>query len=275
MDALNLMAGGSSNLTVKAEHQRPSGLLQPPGIPEWKWERIAMDFVTKLPRTSSGHDTIWSMQEALGTRLDMSTAYHSQTNGQSMRTVQNLKDMLMACVLDFKGSWDVHFLLVEFSYNNSYHSSVRCASFKAFYADKRMKPLEFSVSDYVLLKVSPLKGVVRFRKKGKLTPRFVRPFEITERIVPAGRLKVRYVFWSCDPKSGGTRYGAISWASKKQTCITGSTMEYEFVALAAEGARTKRTTHEVLPLQEAWTWLPICSLMDWGTWLVKCQVNEL
>ncbi|GKC95444.1 hypothetical protein Tco_1160886 [Tanacetum coccineum] len=82
--------------------------------------------------------------------------------------------------------------------------------------------------------------------------------------------------------------GAISWASKKQTCITGSTMESEFVALAAAArdwntciypeGMTKRNhlcEHEVLPLQEAWTWLPICSLMDWDTWLVKCQVNEL
>ncbi|GJS86724.1 reverse transcriptase domain-containing protein [Tanacetum coccineum] len=176
-------------LKVKAEHQRPSGLLQQPEIPIWKWEGIAMDFVTKLPRTSSGHDTIWvivdrltksahflpmredykmerlarlylneivarhgvpisiisdrdsrftsrfwqSMQEALGTRLDMSTAYHPQTDGQSERTIQTLEDMLRACVLDFGGSWDVHLPLVEFSYNNSYHSSVRCASFEALY----------------------------------------------------------------------------------------------------------------------------------------------
>ncbi|GKF21804.1 putative reverse transcriptase domain-containing protein, partial [Tanacetum coccineum] len=74
---------------------RSSSLLQQPEIPEWKWERIAMDFVTKLPRTSSG-----------------------------------------ACVLDFEGSWDVHLPLVEFSYNNSYHSSVRCAPFEALYGRK-------------------------------------------------------------------------------------------------------------------------------------------
>ncbi|GKA29243.1 hypothetical protein Tco_0715488 [Tanacetum coccineum] len=107
--------------------------------------------------------------------------------------------------------------MVEFSYNNSYHSSVRCASFEALYgrkcrspilwaefgegkligheiksyADKRRKPLEFSVGDHVLLKVSPLKGVVRFGKKGKLAPRFVGPFEITERIGPvAYRLRL-------------------------------------------------------------------------------------
>ncbi|GJR18027.1 putative reverse transcriptase domain-containing protein [Tanacetum coccineum] len=237
----------------KAEHQRPSGLLQQPEIPEWKWERIAMDFVTKLPRTSSGHDTIWvimdrltksahflpmredykmdrlarlylneivarygvpiliisnrdsrfisrfrqSIQEALGTRLDMSTAYHPQTDGQSERTIQTLEDMLRACVLDFGGSWDVHLPLVEFSYNNSYHSSrdvrrlrlcmvesvilLLCGQRRVM-LNKRRKPLEFSVGEYVLLKVSPWKGVVRFGKKGKLAPRFIGPFEITERI---------------------------------------------------------------------------------------------
>ncbi|GJU31190.1 putative reverse transcriptase domain-containing protein [Tanacetum coccineum] len=161
-------------LKVKAEHQRPSGLLQQPEIPKWKWEGIAMDFVTKLPRTSSGHDTIWVilMQEALGTRLDMSTAYHSQTDGQSEHTIQALEDMLRAYVLYFRGSWEVHLPLVEFSYNNSYHSSVRCASFEALYGD------------YVLLKVSHWKGVVHFRKKEKLAPRFVGPFEIIEKVGP-------------------------------------------------------------------------------------------
>ncbi|GKC49302.1 putative reverse transcriptase domain-containing protein [Tanacetum coccineum] len=128
-------------LKVKAEHQRPSGLLQQPEIRVWKWEGIAMDFMTKLPRTSiarhgvpisiiSDHDSrltsrFWqSMQEALGTRLDMSTAYHPQTDGQSERTIQTLEDKLRACILDFRGSWDVHLPLVEFSYNNSYHSSI-------------------------------------------------------------------------------------------------------------------------------------------------------
>nr|GEV97412.1 hypothetical protein [Tanacetum cinerariifolium] len=137
-----------------------------------------------------------SMQEALGTRLDMSTTYHPQTDGQSERTIQTLEDMLRACVLDFGGSWDVHLSLIEFLYNNSYLSSVRCAPFEALYGRKcrspiMRKPLEFSVSDYVLLKVSPWKGVVRFRKKGKLAPRFVRPFEITGRISPvAYRLRL-------------------------------------------------------------------------------------
>ncbi|GKE79448.1 putative reverse transcriptase domain-containing protein, partial [Tanacetum coccineum] len=76
------------------------------------------------------------MQEALGTRLDMSMAYHPQTDGQSKLNIQNFKDMLRACVLNFGGSWDFHLPLVEFSYNNSYHYSVRCAPFEALYGRK-------------------------------------------------------------------------------------------------------------------------------------------
>ncbi|GJW68030.1 hypothetical protein Tco_0122454 [Tanacetum coccineum] len=152
-----------------------------------------------------------SVQKALGTRLDLSTAYHPQTDGQSERTIQTLEDMLRAYVIDFGGSWDVHLPLAEFSYNNSYHSSIRCAPFEALYgrkflikenlkaardrqksyADNRHKTLEFEVGDKVLLKVSPWKGVMRFGKKGKLAPRYVGPFEILERIGPvAYRLRL-------------------------------------------------------------------------------------
>ncbi|KAD2392829.1 hypothetical protein E3N88_39806 [Mikania micrantha] len=98
--------------------------------------------------------------------------------------------MLRTCILDFGGSWDKHLPLIEFSYNNSYHSSIRCASFEALY-DKRRKPLEFQVGDQVMLKLSPWKGVVRFGAKGKLAPRYVGPFELTQRIGPmAYRLKL-------------------------------------------------------------------------------------
>nr|GEZ42559.1 putative reverse transcriptase domain-containing protein [Tanacetum cinerariifolium] len=207
---------------VKAEHQKPSGLLQQPKISEWKWENITMDFINKLPRTRSGHDSIWVivdrltkfahfLSKALGTRLDLSTAYHLETNGQSERTIQTLEDMLRACAMDFGGNWDTHLPLVEFSYNNSYHSSIKCAPFEALYgrkcrtpiawtevgegkllgpevvqettdkivqikkrlkvardrqksyADNRRKPLEFSVGDKVLLKVSPSKRRGTFR----------------------------------------------------------------------------------------------------------------
>ncbi|GJW42142.1 putative reverse transcriptase domain-containing protein [Tanacetum coccineum] len=280
---------------VKAEHQKPSGLLQQPEIPEWKWENITMDFISKLPRTSSRHDLIWviadrltksahflairkdykierlarlyinkivarhgvpvsiisdcdsyftsrfwqSLQKALRTRLDLSIAYHLETDGQSERTIQTLEYMLRACAIDFGGNWDTHLPLVEFLYNNSYHSSVKCAPFEALYgmkcrtpiawaevgesklfgseiiqettdkivqikerlkaardrqksyADNRQKPLEFNVGDKVLLKVSPRKGVVRFGKRSKLSPRYVGPFEIVERVGPlAYRLRL-------------------------------------------------------------------------------------
>ncbi|GKC81683.1 putative reverse transcriptase domain-containing protein [Tanacetum coccineum] len=155
------------------------------------------------------HVEVWqSMQEALGTQLDMSTAYHPQTDGQSEHTIQTLKDMLRACVLDFGGSWDVHLSLVEFSYNNSYHFSVRCAPFEAFYGRKFCSPILWDeVGNGQLIgpelvqettkKISQINDrlkaacVVRFGKKGKLAPRFVGPFKITERIGPvAYRLRL-------------------------------------------------------------------------------------
>jgi transposase InsO family protein len=74
-----------------------------------------------------------SLQKALGTRLDMSTAYHPQTDGQSERTIQTLEDMLRACVIDFGKGWDKHLPLAEFSYNNNYHASIKAAPFEELY----------------------------------------------------------------------------------------------------------------------------------------------
>ncbi|GKE12759.1 putative reverse transcriptase domain-containing protein, partial [Tanacetum coccineum] len=82
-----------------------------------------------------------TLNKALGTRLDMSTAYHPQTDGQSERTIQTLEDMLRACVLDFGKGWDRHLPLVEFSYNNSYHTSIKAASFEALYGRKCRSPI--------------------------------------------------------------------------------------------------------------------------------------
>ncbi|GJW77370.1 putative reverse transcriptase domain-containing protein [Tanacetum coccineum] len=254
---------------VKAECQKPFGLMIQPEIPIWKWERITMDFVTKLPKTSSGHDTIWvivdrltksahfiptretdsmetlirmyikkivsrhgvpisiildhnshftsrfwkSLQNALDTQLDMSMAYHPETDGKSERTIQTLEDMLRACVIYFRKGWEKHLPLVEFSYNNSYHASIKAAPFEALYrseivhettekivqirqrlqaardrqrsyANIRRKPLEFQVGDRVMLKISPRKGIIRFGKRGKLNPRYIGPFKILERIGP-------------------------------------------------------------------------------------------
>nr|GEU77768.1 hypothetical protein [Tanacetum cinerariifolium] len=136
-----------------------------------------------------------SLQKALGTQLDLSTAYHPKTDGQSERTIQMLEGMLRACVIDFGSSWDKHLPLVEFSYNNSYHSSIKAAPFEALYrrkcrsrqksyADLKRRLTEFKVGDKVMLKVSPWRGVTCFGKRGKLSLRFIRPFKVIERIGP-------------------------------------------------------------------------------------------
>ncbi|GJT53020.1 putative reverse transcriptase domain-containing protein [Tanacetum coccineum] len=91
------------------------------------------------PRLASN---FWrSLQKALGTNLDMSTAYHPQTDGQSERTIQTLEDMLLACAIDFGKDWVKHLPLVEFSYNNSYHSSIKAALFEALYGQKYRSPM--------------------------------------------------------------------------------------------------------------------------------------
>ena len=82
-----------------------------------------------------------SLQESVGTRLKFSTAYHPQTDGQSERTIQILEDMLRACMLDFKGSWEDHLHLAEFAYNNSYQASIKMAPFEALYGRKCRSPL--------------------------------------------------------------------------------------------------------------------------------------
>ncbi|GKE21740.1 putative reverse transcriptase domain-containing protein, partial [Tanacetum coccineum] len=166
-------------------------------IPQWKWDNITMDFVTELPKSSQGYDTIWviidrltkyaifvpmretdpieklermylkevvtrhripvliicdrdlrfssdfwrSLQKALGTNLDMSTAYHPQTDEKSERTIQNLEDMLRAYTIDFGNGWVNHLPLVEFSYNNSYYASIKAAPFEALYDQKCRLPM--------------------------------------------------------------------------------------------------------------------------------------
>nr|GEW41143.1 putative reverse transcriptase domain-containing protein [Tanacetum cinerariifolium] len=135
---------------VKAEHQNPSSLLQQPEILVWKWERITIDFIVVPISIISDRDSkftsrFWrSLQEALGTRLDMSTAYHPKMDGQSKRTIQTLEDMLRAYVIDFGGSWDQHLPLVKFFYNNSYHASIKAAPFEALYGQKCRSPVCWS-----------------------------------------------------------------------------------------------------------------------------------
>ncbi|GJU25886.1 putative reverse transcriptase domain-containing protein [Tanacetum coccineum] len=154
---------------VKAEHQRPSRLLVQPKIPEWKWDNITMDFFMKLPNSSQGYDTIWVIvdrltksaifvpiretdpldklarmylkKNALGTNLDMSTVYHPQTDGHSERTIQTLEDIMCACAIDFGKGWVNNLPVVELSYNNSYHASIKAAPFKALYGRKCRSPV--------------------------------------------------------------------------------------------------------------------------------------
>ncbi|GKD26912.1 putative reverse transcriptase domain-containing protein [Tanacetum coccineum] len=132
-------------------------------------------------------------------------------NGQSERTIQTLEDILRAYVMDFGKGWDRHLPLIELSYNNNYHTSIKVAPFEALYekiiqikhrlqvsrdrqrsyADKRRKPLEFQVGDKVMLKVSPWKGVIHFGKRGKLNPHYIGPFKILAKVgTVAYRLKL-------------------------------------------------------------------------------------
>ncbi|WVZ50042.1 hypothetical protein U9M48_001340 [Paspalum notatum var. saurae] len=260
--------GMKREVAVKAEHQKPAGLLQPLKIPKWKWEEIGMDFIVGVPRTQSGFDSIWvvvdrltkvahfipvkitysgaklaelymsncftshfwkRLHESMGTKLNFSSAYHPQTDGQTERTNQILEDMLRACAIQYGTSWDKSLPYAEFSYNNSYQASIKMSPFQALYgrrcrtplhwdqpgekqlfgpgiiedaerqvrmirenlriaqtrqksyADNRRRDLEFAVGDYVYLKVSPIRGLRRFKVKGKLAPRYIGPFKIIDR----------------------------------------------------------------------------------------------
>ncbi|GJT35220.1 putative reverse transcriptase domain-containing protein [Tanacetum coccineum] len=190
---------------VKAEHQRPSGLLQQPEIPEWKWDKITMDFITKLPKTKSGHDTIWVIVD----RLTKSAYFLAMREDYSSERLAKLYiDDIVARhgfpVLIFRIEMDglhhVARLWAETGESSLIGPELvqettdmvvlikeklkAARDRQKSYADNRRKPLEFEVGDRVLLKVSPWKGVICFGKRGKLAPRYVGLFEILERIGP-------------------------------------------------------------------------------------------
>ncbi|KAL2230915.1 UNVERIFIED_CONTAM: Transposon Tf2-11 polyprotein [Sesamum indicum] len=124
-----------------------------------------------------------SLQTALGIKLQFSTAFHPQTDGQSERTIQTLEDMMRACIIEFKGNRDDHLPLMKFAYNNSFHSSIAQDRQKS-YVDKHRKEMEYEVGKKVFLKVSPWRGILRFGKQGKLSPRYIGLYEILERVGP-------------------------------------------------------------------------------------------
>ncbi|GKF03745.1 putative nucleotidyltransferase, ribonuclease H, partial [Tanacetum coccineum] len=126
--------------------------------------------------------------KAWETRLKFSIAFHPETDGQSERTIQTLEDMLRSCALEWAGNWDDYICLVEFAYNNSWHASIKCAPFEMLYGRKCRAPICWDqVGERILegpemIEVSPTRGVRRFGIKGKLSPRFIGPFEILDRV---------------------------------------------------------------------------------------------
>ncbi|GJR00661.1 putative reverse transcriptase domain-containing protein [Tanacetum coccineum] len=151
---------------VKAEHQRPSGLLVQPDISQWKWDNITMNFVMKLPKSSQGYDNIWVIVDRLTKSAifvpiretdpmeKLARMYLKEVvtrhgipvsiicdRDPSERTIQTLKDILRACAIDFGKGWVNHLSLVEFSYNNNYHASIKAAPFEALYGRKCRSPV--------------------------------------------------------------------------------------------------------------------------------------
>ncbi|GKE26225.1 putative reverse transcriptase domain-containing protein [Tanacetum coccineum] len=186
----------------------------------WKWENIIMDFVTKLIKTLSGQDTIW-------------------TDGQSERTIQTLKDMLHACVIDFGKGWDRHLPLVEFSYNNSYHTSIKVAPFEALYSHKCRSPIGWAeVGDALLTGPKIIhettKKIIQIKKRiqvthdrqksyadrrrkplefeGKLNPHYIGPFKILA--------KVETVAYRLEPPEQFSRVYSTFHISNMKKCFS-------------------------------------------------------
>ncbi|GJY89354.1 putative reverse transcriptase domain-containing protein [Tanacetum coccineum] len=250
-------------LKVKSEHQKPFGLLVQPKIPQWKWDNITMDFVTKLLRTQGGNDTIWvivdrltksahflpmretnpmdklarlylkevvtrhgipvsiicdhdprfvsnfwrSFQKAMGTLLDMSAAYHPQTDGQNERTIQTYHASIKAAPFEALYGWKCRSPVCLAEVGDAQLTSPKLIQLtiekivqikqriqaahdrQKSYVDVWRKPLEFQVGDRVMLKVSPWKGVVHFVMSSASTFTYTSVYTDSE---------PRRVFWGAD-----------------------------------------------------------------------------
>ncbi|GJS77956.1 putative reverse transcriptase domain-containing protein [Tanacetum coccineum] len=201
---------------VKAECQKPSGLLVQLEIPMWKWERITMDFVTKLPKTSSGHDTIWVIVDRLtkfahliptretdsmetltrlyikeivswhGVPISIISDCDSHFTSRFWQSLQSALGTQLRLSMDIIGN-DGQILSrapLKNSIGSKVQITVAARDRQRIYANVRRKPLEFQVGDRVMLKVSPRKGVICFGKRGKLNPRYIGPFKILKRVGP-------------------------------------------------------------------------------------------
>ncbi|WVZ70713.1 hypothetical protein U9M48_019356 [Paspalum notatum var. saurae] len=192
---------------VKAEHQRPAGLLQPLKIPEWKWEEITMDFTVGLPRIQKGYNSIWVVVDRL-TKVAHFIPVNTTYSGAK------LAELYISVIVRFRTA------CLRELYRLSYQASLKKSPFEALYgkrcrtnrtvfgpdiiqdaeqqlrivqenlrvaqsrqrsyADVRRRDLSFKVDDHVYLKVSPMRGIRRFNMKGKLAPRYIGPFKILE-----------------------------------------------------------------------------------------------
>nr|GEV38929.1 putative reverse transcriptase domain-containing protein [Tanacetum cinerariifolium] len=184
---------------VKAEHQKPFGLLQQPKIPEWKWEKITMDFVSGLRRTPYGYDSIWVIVDRLTKSThflpmkktnsieELAQLYHASIKAAPFEALYGRKCRSPVCWSKVGDSQLTGPKLIHETTEKIVQIKNRLLTARSrqkSYAAVRRKPMEFEVGDKVMLKVSPWKGVIRFGKRGKLSPRYIGPFEIIERIGP-------------------------------------------------------------------------------------------
>ncbi|KAL5538035.1 hypothetical protein UlMin_044852 [Ulmus minor] len=170
---------------IKAEHQRPAGVLQPIEIPEWKWEQISMDFVVGFPKTTNGYDAVWVIVDRLTKSahfLPIKITYSlEQLADLYVKEIVRLHGVPTSIILDRDSRFTSLFWRINIYPSLSFHT-ITATNRQKSYADRRRQPLEFQVGDLLFLKVAPRKGVMRFGKKGKLSPRYIGPFEILERI---------------------------------------------------------------------------------------------
>ncbi|XP_024164118.1 uncharacterized protein LOC112171118 [Rosa chinensis] len=188
---------------VKAERQKPSGLLQPLSIPEWKWEHLTMDFIYKLPRTQDGNDGIQVIVDRLTKSVHFLAVKETFSIDKLAKLYVDEIVKLHGVPESITSDRDARFTstfwrkdevgerqltgpeIIEITTDKIKVIRERlktAQSRQKSYTNNRRKHLEFQVGDWVFLKLSPWKGVVRFGKRGKLSPRYIGPYEIVERV---------------------------------------------------------------------------------------------